>query len=69
MINPTLKKVARAKSMTKLNNTAGGSAIEQERDSRENPANTAKFSAYVAQRRKIMESKKNSEESKYQDDI
>lgn len=69
MINPTLKKVARAKSMTKLNNTAGGSAIEQERDSRENPANTAKFSAYVDQRRKIMEAKKNSEESKYQDDI
>ena len=60
LINPTLKQ-HRARSK--------GSPSAGERDNRENPANTAKFSAYVDKRRKQMESKKNSEEAKFQEEV
>ena len=61
LINPTLKKLAKS--------VGRRDASPQERDDRENPANTAKFSAYVDQRRRKQESKKNAEEQKYQDDM
>ncbi len=40
-----------------------------ERDSRENPAVTAKFSAYVETRRQKMEGKKNVEQAKFQEEV
>ena len=61
LINPTLKKLAKS--------VGRRAASPQERDDRENPANTAKFSAYVDQRRRKQEGKKNAEEQKYQDDM
>ncbi len=66
MINPTLKKSARAKSHTQ----SGYSPVHAgERDEKEKPAITHKFSAYVEKRRKDMESKKNAEEVKFQDEV
>lgn len=62
MINPTMKKRARSS----LNGKVPLSPSKQ-RDNRENPALTSKFSAYVEQRRRNQESKKTSEECKNQD--
>ena len=77
MINPTLK--VRAKSSASLNRTSIGAGAggrsrlndthspvnSGERDEKEKPANTTKFSAYVHKRRKEMESKKAAEEQKF----
>lgn len=61
LINPTLKKI-RAHSAAETSPT-------KERDDRENPAITSKFSAYVTQRRKKQESKKQEEQAKFQDEV
>jgi hypothetical protein len=55
MINPTIKKV-RARSAMAENKDLSPVG---ERNSMENPANTAKFNAYVETRRSKMEGKKN----------
>jgi hypothetical protein len=59
MINPTLKK--RAKSAVKVGSP--------QRDDREKPAVTQKFSSYVEKRRREMETKKQAEQDKVQGDI
>ncbi len=65
MINPTIKKV-RARSAMAENRDLSPVG---ERDSRENPAVTAKFSAYVETRRQKMEGKKNVEQAKFQEEV
>ena len=67
LINPTLKKI-RAHSAAAING-AGSTSPTKERDDRENPAITSKFSAYVTQRRKKQESKKLEEQVKFQDEV
>jgi hypothetical protein len=67
MINPTLKKI-RAHSAAAIHG-AGSTSPIKERDDRENPAITSKFSAYVTQRRKKQESKKLEEQTKFQDEV
>ncbi len=67
MIYPTLKKV-RARSAASLHK-GGEHSPQGERDTRENPAVTTKFSAYVETRRKKMESKKQVEQAKFQEDV
>jgi len=64
LINPTLKKI-RAHSAA----TITQQSPTKERDDRENPAITSKFSAYVTQRRKKQESKKLEEQVKFQDEV
>jgi hypothetical protein len=56
MINPTIKKVRAKSAIAKGNKDL---SPVKERDSKENPANTAKFNAYVETRRHKMEEKKN----------
>lgn len=65
MINPTIK---RAQSALARGGNKDLSPV-QERDSKENPANTAKFSAYVETRRQKMEDKKNKEQAKFQEEV
>ena len=67
MINPTIKKV-RALSALAHGGNKDLSPVK-ERDSKENPANTAKFNAYVETRRHKMEQKKNLEQAKFQEDV
>ena len=61
MINPTIK-MAGARSAMAENRDLSPVG---ERDSRENPAVTAKYSAYVETRRQKMEGKKNVEQAKF----
>lgn len=69
MINPTIKRVVnRARSAMAAAGNKDLSPVG-ERDSKENPANTAKFNAYVETRRQKMEGKKNLEQSKFQEDV
>ena len=62
MINPTIKKVRARSALAKGNKDL---SPVKERDSKENPANTAKFNAYVETRRHKMEEKKNQEQAKF----
>lgn len=62
LINPTLKKI-RAHSAATLSHSSPKK--NGERDGRENPAITSKFSSYVTQRRKKQEAKKQEEQTKF----
>ncbi len=50
-----------------LNKTRGYSPVDEQ--SKDKPANTAKFSAYVQQRRSQMEKKKKEEQEKFQEEV
>ena len=66
MINPTLRKL-RSHSAATLSQHSPSKVGD--RDDRENPAITSKFSAYVTQRRKKQEDKKSLEQSKFQEEV
>jgi Uncharacterised protein family UPF0564 len=61
LINPTLKKLR--------SHSAAAQCHSPQRDDRENPAITSKFSAYVTQRRKKQEDKKTQEQAKFQEEV
>lgn len=78
MINPTLKVRAKSSASLNIRTSVGAGAGTRgrlndthspvhsgERDEKEKPANTTKFSAYVHKRRKEMESKRAAEEQKF----